>query len=106
MQLIAYDGWPIALADANEVHFHPAPLELARSRRGMRCAPAIPSSRQPDADALAPGQHEARKQTDDHPDDDQSDNLHGHLFPLHRPPNHVPPAIYPPCGAGTTINSS
>jgi hypothetical protein len=29
MQLIRYHGWPAALADADEVHFHPALLELA-----------------------------------------------------------------------------
>jgi hypothetical protein len=29
VQLIVYDGWPVALAGAAEVHLHPALLELA-----------------------------------------------------------------------------
>jgi hypothetical protein len=34
MQLIRYHGWPIALAGADEVHFHPALLELAELDEG------------------------------------------------------------------------
>jgi hypothetical protein len=29
VQLIRYEGWPVALAGADEVHLHPALLELA-----------------------------------------------------------------------------
>ena len=34
MQLIVYDGWPVALAEADEVHLHPALLELAELDEG------------------------------------------------------------------------
>ena len=34
MQLIVYDGWPVALAGADEVHLHPALLELAELEEG------------------------------------------------------------------------
>jgi hypothetical protein len=34
MQLIRYQGWPIALASADEVHFHPAVLDLAELEEG------------------------------------------------------------------------
>jgi thiamine monophosphate synthase len=34
VQLIVYDGWPVALAGADEVHLHPALLELAELEEG------------------------------------------------------------------------
>jgi hypothetical protein len=34
MQLIRYQGWPVAHADADEVHFHPALLDLADVEEG------------------------------------------------------------------------
>jgi hypothetical protein len=34
VQLIVYDGWPVALAEADEVHLHPALLELAELDEG------------------------------------------------------------------------
>jgi hypothetical protein len=40
--------------------------------------------RESGTDALTPGQHKARKQTDDYADDDESENLHGDLFSASR----------------------
>lgn len=34
MQLIVYGGWPVALAGTDEVHLHPALLELAALEEG------------------------------------------------------------------------
>jgi hypothetical protein len=34
LQLIVYDGWPVALVGADEVHLHATPLELAELEDG------------------------------------------------------------------------
>jgi hypothetical protein len=44
--LIRHQGWPVALADADEVHFHPARVELAELEEGhalvrFACAVAL-----------------------------------------------------------------